>query len=97
VSIDIAAEEPEAPDLVFENYGSLDANAAVDAICDKPRPESGPAGVAAQKAFQRSRLSAEMTGRVLAGAGRFSVAPVARRSKQYFRHPFGPTPWGKRR
>ncbi len=32
VGIDIAVEEPEAPDVVLENYGALDADAAVDLI-----------------------------------------------------------------
>jgi adenylylsulfate kinase-like enzyme len=32
VGIDIAAEEPKAPDLVIDNHGSLDADAAVDLI-----------------------------------------------------------------
>jgi glutamine kinase len=32
VGIDIAAEEPETPDLVLDNHGSLDANAAADLI-----------------------------------------------------------------
>jgi glutamine kinase len=32
VGIDIAAEEPEAPDLVIENYGVLDADAALQLI-----------------------------------------------------------------
>ena len=32
VGIDIPAEEPKAPDLVIDNHGSLDANAAVDLI-----------------------------------------------------------------
>ena len=32
VGIDIAAEEPEAPDLIIENYGGLDADAAVQLI-----------------------------------------------------------------
>ena len=35
VGIDIAAEEPESPDLVLENYGALDADAAVDLIWDR--------------------------------------------------------------
>ena len=35
VGIDIAVEEPEAPDLVIENYGTLDADAAVDLIWER--------------------------------------------------------------
>ena len=39
VGIDIAAEEPEAPDLVIENYSTVDADAAVELIWKRSHGE----------------------------------------------------------
>ena len=41
VGIDIAPEEPEAPDLVLDNHGSLDADAAVDLIWERIFADTG--------------------------------------------------------
>ena len=47
VGIDIAAEEPEAPDLLVDNHGSLDVNAAVDLIWKRivENERGGPAKI----------------------------------------------------
>jgi glutamine kinase len=48
VGIDVAAEAPEAPDLVLENYGELDVVSAVDrilALCDRGKVQSSAQAV----------------------------------------------------
>lgn len=42
VGLDIPVEEPKKPDLVIENYGRLDATAAVDLILDRFSNQSAP-------------------------------------------------------
>src|ERR1700678_789060 len=49
VGLDVAAELPETPDLILDNFGALDSSAAVDRIwteCVAPKnsPPTGPVG-----------------------------------------------------
>jgi adenylylsulfate kinase-like enzyme/phosphohistidine swiveling domain-containing protein len=80
VGIDIAAEEPEAPDLVVENHGALDADSAVDLIWSRlianeqrPSPRVGPIRFST-KAETLERLESRLQHARILPMVRFSVA-----------------------
>ena len=80
VGIDIAAEEPEAPDLVIENHSTVDADAAVELIWKRAHGEEffAPQKLTkirfATKAETLERLRSRLThGRILPQV-RFSTA-----------------------
>ena len=80
VGIDIAAEEPKAPDLMIDNHGSLDADAAVDLIwrCVVEGERHAPTKVGpvqfGTKAETLERLQAQLKHARILPQVRFSVA-----------------------
>ena len=80
VGLDVVAEEPEAPDLILENHGTLSDAAAVDRIWSEcvVRPDPGPqrAGQArfATKAETLERLAPHLRSARVLPQTRFSVA-----------------------
>jgi glutamine kinase len=80
VGLDVPAEAPEAPDLVLDNYGSLDVSAAVDRILalGARRNGAGAAQPVRTVAFQTKAESLELLAPLLRGGRvlpqvRFSV------------------------
>ena len=100
VGIDIPAEEPEAPDFLLENYGELDADAAVDLIWKRLAEEAGPASQKAKsvrlgtKAETLDSLAPRLQHARILPQVRFSVAEwQANRSEILSR--LAATPWGR--
>jgi len=100
VGLDVPAETPESPDLVLDNYGSLDVATAVDRIlaaCDRP---NGPraAGTAGPAAFKTKAETLELlaprlrAGRVLPQV-RFSVREWRANPQQVLER-LESAPWG---
>jgi adenylylsulfate kinase-like enzyme/phosphohistidine swiveling domain-containing protein len=103
VGIDVPAEAPEAPELVLDNYGTLDVATAVDrilAVCDTPKGVSR-AQTARLASFKTKAESLEALAPLLRTA---SVLPQVRISVADWRSdPSGVlatlerTPWGSGR
>ena len=81
VGLDVAAELPEAPDLVLDNFGALDSSAAVDRIWNEcvaagalPAQDTGRSGRDSRPRRRRSRRSRRACGpRGILPQIRFSV------------------------
>jgi adenylylsulfate kinase-like enzyme/phosphohistidine swiveling domain-containing protein len=100
VGIDIAAEEPKAPDLVIDNHGSLDADAAVDLIWKYVVEDerAAPAKVGpvqfGTKAETLERLQAQLEAARILPQVRFSVAQW-RADQNSILARVAATPWGR--
>jgi glutamine kinase len=100
VGLDLPAEEPEAPDLVLDNYGKLDPAAAVDAIWSRLiAPECGaPARVTrtvefGTKAETLARLAPLLRAGHVLPQVRFTVADWQRDPGHVLAH-VGEQDWG---
>jgi len=103
VGIDVAAEPPEAPDLVLDNYGGLDVGMAVDRILAVGEKENG-GGVIQASAAVPFRTKAESLEAVAPRLGQGRVLPQVRFSVgEWLSEPAGvlaalaSEPWGSGR
>jgi adenylylsulfate kinase-like enzyme/phosphohistidine swiveling domain-containing protein len=103
VGLDVAAEAPEAPDLVLDNYGALDVATAVDRILALHAGRSGAGAARPERvvAFQTKAESLEAlapllrNGRVLPQV-RFSVGDWRSNASSVLAA-IGSAPWGSDR